>query len=308
MPEFASPWAFLVPCVAAMALALVPARGGGVPLPGHGDPAAPAGPAGTIGARVLARLPGSLHGAALAALALAAAAPYTVSSAAATTSGVAIMLAVDVSPSMGEPWSGGASRLDAVRGEVARFLQGRDGDAVGLVLFGGEALVRVPPLQDRRALEAALAAATVGELGEGTALGTAVGLAADRLRGVESPSRVIVVFTDGEDNAGALDPLTAAAAAAALGQRVHVVDASAGGDPRLLLSGLARRGGGGHHVAGDAAGMARALAALDAMEAGPLPSAPRGDRTPAWNGLLLVALSLVLAERALRAGRWGVIP
>jgi Ca-activated chloride channel family protein len=218
------------------------------------------------------------------------------------------MLVVDVSPSMAEPLGAGVSRLEAVRGEVRRFLQGRDGDAVGLVLFGGDALVRVPPLADRRPLEAALDAARVGELGEGTSLGTALGLAADRLRAIDSPSRVAVVFTDGEDNAGSLDPLTAAAAAAALGQRVHVVDASTDAAARILLAGIAERGGGGHHAVGDPEGMVAALAALTAMEPGRFAGPLTAGRAPAWDVFLWVAMALLMAEAGVRASRWGVIP
>lgn len=305
MPEAAFPWILLLPLGVALLRFRRRAGGGGVPLPAFEDAGATARrpwPA------AVSRVPGALRWGAVAALALAASAPYRAAETDSGTSGVALMLVVDVSPSMAEPLGAGVSRLEAVRGEVRRFLQGRDGDAVGLVLFGGEALVRVPPLVDRRSLEAALDAARVGELGEGTALGTALGLAADRLRAIDSPSRVAVVFTDGEDNAGALDPLTAAAAAATLGQRVHVVDASTDAAARILLAGIAERGGGGHHAVGDPEGMVAAFAALDAMEPGRFAGPLTGGRVPAWDALLWVALALLLVEGGVRASRWGVIP
>lgn len=300
----AFPWVVLLAAGAALLRVRAGDRGGGVPLPAADDP----WPAGRLRATTLPDLPEALRWGAVAALALAASAPQRTVEVRPATSGVALMLAVDVSPSMAEPLDGGVSRLDAVRGEVARFLRGRDGDAVGLVLFGGDALVRVPPVVDRRPLEAALEAVRVGELGEGTALGTALGLAADRLRAVGSPSRAAVVFTDGEDNAGALDPLTAAAAAAALGQRVHVVDASADPAARALLARVAERGGGGHHAVGDPQGMAEALEALDAMERGRFTGPAAAARIPAWRALLWVALALLVAEAGVRASRWGVIP
>lgn len=305
MPEAAFPWVLLLPVGVALLRFRRRIPGGGVPVPGSGE----VGPA-AMGSRPspASRVPGALRWGAVAALALAASAPYQAADARPGTSGVALMLLVDVSPSMAEPMGAGVSRLEALHGEVGRFLERRNGDAVGLVLFGGDAMVRLPPVLDRRPLAAALDAARVGELGEGTALGTALGLAADRLRAIDSPSRVAVVFTDGEDNAGSLDPLTAAAAAAALGQRVHVVDASTDAAARDLLAGVAARGGGGHYPVGDTDGLAAALAALDAMEPGRFDGPPMAGRVPAWDALLWVALALLLAEAGLRASPWGVIP
>jgi Ca-activated chloride channel family protein len=218
------------------------------------------------------------------------------------------MLVLDVSPSMGEEFSLGRSRLAAAREETLRFLEKRPGDAIGLVAFGREAFVRAPPSLARDGLRSALHAVEPGGLGEGTALGTALGLAADRLRAVDAASRVIVLLTDGESNAGALDPSTAARAAGALGQRLHVVDVSTRDEARATLADVARVGGGLHLIAGDPSAMDRAYREIDALERAPIPGLGEAASVPVAGPLLWMALLLVVAEQALRGSRWGTLP
>jgi len=302
MLDLARPWALLAPLLAALALLRGSRSRGRIPVSGPWVSAAAAA-AGWID-----RIPAVLRAAAVLALACAAAGPVRVGGGGAPPSGVAVMLVLDVSPSMGEELTGGRTKLEAARGETLRFLERRPGDAAGLVIFGREALVRVPPSLDREGILAALDAAEPGGLGEGTALGTALGLAADRLRAVDMPSRVIVLLTDGEGNAGALDPITAARAAAALGARLHVVDVSNRTEARAALAHLAAAGNGLHRPADDPAGVDRAYRDIDALEPAPFPDAERRAGIPLDAPLLWAALLLVAAERALRGSRWGTLP
>jgi Ca-activated chloride channel family protein len=300
--DLAYPWALVVPFLGGLVLLGLRRPPPRVPLP------LPVRRSGHSG-RWVDRAPALLRGGAIVGLALAGAAPVrSARASAAEASGVAVMLVLDVSPSMQTELPGARTKLDAARHEIERFLDGRSGDAAGLVTFGREALVRAPPSSDREALLAALRTAESENLGEGTALGTALGLAADRLRGLDAPSKVIVLLTDGESNAGALDPVTAARAAGALGQRVHVVDASVDEDARRLLEEVARAGGGLHRPVDDVAGLDAAYREIDAMEPGRFVRRGQPGRTPTGRPLLWLALALLAGERALRASRWGTLP
>ncbi|MDH5588709.1 MAG: VWA domain-containing protein [Gemmatimonadota bacterium] len=223
-------------------------------------------------------------------------------------SGAAIMVVLDVSESMSDPGLGRRRKLDAALAELIRFVEGRDGDLVGLVVFAGEAVIQVPPMLDRRPLLAAARSVRGSSLKDGTAMGTALGLAADRLRSVEARSRVVVLLTDGESNAGVLDPLTAAAAAAALGIRIHALDVASGADGPSRLDEVARVGGGRHFVVGDREGLDRAYAEIDALEPTRFEEAHRRTRVSRHAGLLWWALGLLALERGILASPWGRLP
>lgn len=269
------------------------------------------GPAGGGGLRVLAVLPALLRSGAVAALAWAVVAPARVVPApAAPGEGVAVMVALDVSGSMDAVGPDGRSLREAAGLALARFLEGREGDAVGLVTFAGDAVVRLPPAVAPGAVGAALAATGRGAShGGGTALGDALGLAAHRLRPLQVRSRVVVLVTDGGANAGALDPVTAAASASALGQTVYVLAVDGGSDePPSLLARVAEAGGGRLWRVGRTGEMEAALAEIGALEPSRLPGAPLTARLPASPWPLALGLVLLLSERLLRASRWGRLP
>lgn len=312
MPEFRFPWMLAVGAAAVAGVALLVALRGGtrsVPV-GALVAGRDAGSGPGRGALVLDRVPGFLRAGAVLLLVLATGAPFRPEAGGVPPpSGVVVMLVLDVSPSMADGFPGGGSKLDVARRETLRFLEGRGGDAVGLVTFGGEAAVRVPPSLERGALLAALADVEPGAMGDGTALGTALGLAADRMRGLGSPSRVVLLLTDGEGNAGALDPVRAARAAGALGQRVHVVDVSGQEDSARLLGRVAHAGGGEHLMVSDARALDDAYREVASLEPGPLDGvAGRAGGLPLATPALALALALLAGERALRASRWGSLP
>jgi Ca-activated chloride channel family protein len=259
--------------------------------------------------RALSGLPPLMRGGAVTALTLFVAGPVRVVPAPGdATRGVGVMIALDVSESMGDVGSDGATRLEDAEREIRRFLEGRDGDRVGLVTFGGEALVRVPPSNDRRVLDAALDLVRVGEEGDGTAIGTAVGFAAVRLRALDARSRVIILVTDGRSNAGVIDPLTAARAAAALGQRVYVVDVGGPDGGGALLANVARVGGGRRWAASDRRGAEAALREIGVLEPSAFPGPPRRVAVAAAAWLLWLAGALLLGERWLLAAGLGRMP
>jgi Ca-activated chloride channel family protein len=150
-----------------------------------------------------------------------------------------LMLAIDLSGSMGrEDFTLGgqpADRLTVVKQVADDFVSRRDGDRVGLVLFGTRAYLQAPLTFDRPTVRSLLDEASVGLAGDETAIGDALALAVKRLRDRPAQSRVIVLLTDGASNTGAIQPLEAAKLAADEGIRVYTIGVGA---DRLAVPGI----------------------------------------------------------------------
>ncbi|MDH3458591.1 MAG: VWA domain-containing protein [Gemmatimonadota bacterium] len=186
--------------------------------------------------RWLAGVPMGLRSVALGAWIVAAAGPRSGASSTETHSeGIAIVLAVDVSSSMLAEDFIPSNRLDVAKVQSVRFVEGRAFDRIGLVAFAGEALTRVPVTVDYDVLREAIRNLRVGELEDGTAIGTAIATAANRLRGAPGESKVLVLLTDGENTRGVLDPRTAAEAAAAYGVKVYTIGVGTEGEARVPI-------------------------------------------------------------------------
>ena len=138
-----------------------------------------------------------------------------------------MMLAVDLSGSMSEAdmQLGGhiVDRLTAAKAVLADFLDRRQGDRVGLLVFGQRAYTLTPLTPDLNSVRAQLRDSVVGLAGRETALGDAIALSVKRLRDQPDGQRVVVVLTDGVNTAGVLEPLKAAELASAQGVRVHTI-------------------------------------------------------------------------------------
>ena len=164
-------------------------------------------------------------------------------------SGRDLMLAVDISGSMEQQdyELGGrlASRLDVVKAVAGRFIEGRTQDRLGLILFGGRAYLQTPLTFDAKTVATMLEDSVVGLAGRETAIGDAIGLAVKRLRDQPEGNRVLILLTDGENTAGALDPIEAARLAKASGVRIYTIGIG-GGDVGMRTPfglRLLRRGG-----------------------------------------------------------------
>ncbi len=137
--------------------------------------------------------------------------------------GIDIVLAVDVSGSM-EIEDLQPNRLAAAQRVAAEFLAQRRGDRLALVAFAGDAYSLAPLTTDYDLLHDDLASLRIGLIAnDGTAIGTALGVAINRLRESTARSRVIILLSDGENTAGALDPLLAAQLAHAYGIRLYTI-------------------------------------------------------------------------------------
>ena len=145
-------------------------------------------------------------------------------------SGIDIMLALDVSGSMltkdftigGEQ----ATRVDAIREVTRKFIEGRPNDRIGIIAFAGRPYVVSPMTLDHDWLTKNLDRLRIGLIEDGTAIGSGIAAAANRLSDKRSKSRVIVLLTDGENNTGKIPPNTAAEAIKAL--KIHFYAIGAG--------------------------------------------------------------------------------
>jgi Ca-activated chloride channel family protein len=149
-------------------------------------------------------------------------------------SGVDMILALDCSSSMealdfklnGEP----ASRLDIVKTVVSKFIDERPNDRIGLVGFAGAPYLVSPLTLDHDWLQQNLDRVQIGSVEDGTAIGSALAASVNRLRDQPGKSKIVVLLTDGQNNAGKVIPETAAQAAHALGIKVYTIAAGARGE------------------------------------------------------------------------------
>jgi Ca-activated chloride channel family protein len=168
------------------------------------------------------------------------------------TSGRDLLLAVDISPSMRQRDMriGGqiVNRLVAVKSVVGEFVAQREGDRLGLILFGEQAYLQTPLTFDRKTLQTLLYEAQLGFAGSnGTAIGDAIGLAVKRLQDRSENHRVVILLTDGANNSGALDPIKAAQLASRAKVKIYTIGVGARGASGLdeqTLSEVAKITGG----------------------------------------------------------------
>ena len=146
-----------------------------------------------------------------------------------TTQGVDIVVSLDVSGSMAAQDFQPRNRLVVAKDVVAEFVKRRPTDRVGLVVFAGKSLTKAPPTTDTAVLLRQLDDVRLEMLPDGTAIGSGLATSLTRLRRSKAKSRVVVLVTDGANNAGEIDPATAADLAKAMEVRVYTVLVGKGG-------------------------------------------------------------------------------
>lgn len=155
-------------------------------------------------------------------------------------SGIDILLAVDVSGSMeamdftlgGKP----ANRLEVVKKVVDEFIEERPNDRIGLLAFGGRPYLVSPLTLDHDWLRKRLESLDIGMVEDGTAIGSAIGSGTNRLRDQKSKSRILILLTDGMNNAGSIPPIIAAEAAETLNIKVYTIGAGTRGEAPLPVT------------------------------------------------------------------------
>jgi Ca-activated chloride channel family protein len=150
-----------------------------------------------------------------------------------TTEGIDIVLAVDISGSMlAEDFEIGGkryNRLYVTKQVVKDFIQRRTNDRIGLVVFAGRAYTQCPMTLDYGMLLQLLEKVEIGMVEDGTAIGSAIGSSVERLKNTKAKSKVIVLMTDGRNNAGEIDPFTAAEIAKTFGIKIYTIGAGTKG-------------------------------------------------------------------------------
>lgn len=155
------------------------------------------------------------------------------------TNGRDLLLAVDISGSMGTEDMvlnrQKVTRLEIVKQVIGDFVERRRGDRLGLILFGTEAYLQTPLTFDRSTVRTLLEETPLGIAGGKTAIGDAIGLAIKRLHDRPADSRVVILLTDGRNNAGEIDPVKAAQIAAKEGVKIYTIGFGA---DELVVPGL----------------------------------------------------------------------
>lgn len=127
-----------------------------------------------------------------------------------TSRGTDIVFVIDISPSMAAKDIAGGNRLDAAKHCVKELVTSNPGATFGVVAMGEEASIVIPPTIDMKVFLERLDSLQIGQLGNGTAIGTGLATAVFHLTGSAAPKKCVVLVTDGENNAGAIHPETAA--------------------------------------------------------------------------------------------------
>jgi Ca-activated chloride channel family protein len=144
--------------------------------------------------------------------------------------GADIFFLLDISPSMAGIDMNGRSRFEAARALLLDFAERRGQDAIGLIAIGQDAAMMTPLTTDRESLFSRLDALAIGELGDGTAIGSGLALAAYHINKSQAPRRAVVLITDGENNAGEIHPETAAAMLGETGVTLWVIGVGSSGE------------------------------------------------------------------------------
>ncbi len=222
------------------------------------------------------------------------------------TEGIDIILLMDVSASM-QKQDFYPNRFIAAQQTASRFISKRFNDRIGLVAFAKEAMLQAPLTLDHEALQEYLSTLYLGVVDPNyTAIGDALGVAANHLKDSKAKSKVIILLTDGDSNAGAIAPQMAAQAAAAYGIRVYTVGtASASGDGLYssaedeinegLMMEIANATGGKFYRAKNEAELTQIYDTINELEKTEFAPSSIINRSDAYQPLLLLALTAVLA-------------
>ena len=189
--------------------------------------------------------------------------------------GIDVALAFDVSGSMSErtqlsTGGFGPTRIEAAKEVIQDFVDTLEGDRAGLVIFQGRSLVMSPLTLDHEALKRTVSETESGLLPDGTAIGLGLSEALNLLRESQARSRVVVLLTDGQNNAGDVQPLQAAQIAKALGIRVYTIgftsQRGSGEVDEVALRRIATDTGATYHDASTPDELAKAYEEIGALE------------------------------------------
>jgi Ca-activated chloride channel family protein len=244
-----------------------------------------------------------------------------------SVTGIDIVVAFDLSTSMLAADFRPKDRITVAKEVLKNFIESRQNDRIGLVVFAGEAYTQCPLTLDYKVLEELLEQVRTGVIVDGTAIGNALATAVNRLRESDAKSRVIILITDGDNNAGNISPLQAAEIAKQLGIKVYTILIGKGGrvpyptgtdlfgrttyepveidvNPELLQQ-IAKVTGGAYYPATDKESLESGLhAVLDSLEKSKIYEAGGSTRYDEWYARFFLPAALFgLLGLALRSSR-----
>ncbi len=236
------------------------------------------------------------------------------------TEGIDIVLCLDISSSMKAEDFQPKNRLHVAKEAAATFISERKTDRIGMVVFAAKSLTQCPLTLDRDILLDFLDRVDIGMIEDGTAIGMAIGTSVNRLRDSEAKSKVIVLLTDGINNRGEIDPVTAARMAAAFDIRIYTIGAGTRGtapypvEDRFFgtryvqmpveideetLTEIADITGGQYFRATDAEGLKEIFGRIDQMEKTQVKTRHYVEYSEKFQYILALALFLLIAELVL---------
>jgi Ca-activated chloride channel family protein len=250
-----------------------------------------------------------------------------------TTEGIDIVLALDVSGSMlAEDFNLNRrrrNRLYVAKKVVKDFIKWRENDRIGMVVFAGAAYTQCPLTLDYNVLLQFLDKVEIGMVEDGTAIGSAIGVCVSRLKSSKAKSKVVILLTDGRNNAGGIDPLTAAELAKTFDMKIYTVGAGTKGlapYPTKNLFGLktyrsiqididdetlteiAKITGGKYFRATDTASLKEVYKQIDSLEKTEMEEAKYTEYSELFTYLVIPALGIFLLEVVLANTRFRRIP
>jgi Ca-activated chloride channel family protein len=252
----------------------------------------------------------------------------------ATTEGIDIQIVVDVSGSMAAEDFQPKNRLEVAKQVVREFIARRPGDRIGVTIFAGSALTRSPLTTDRAMLDELVSSIELSTVADGTAIGVALANAASRLKDSTAKSKVILLLTDGVNNAGQIDPQSSAAVAQGLGLKVYTIGVGRAGkapvplqtrDPltgrvvtrrvlmdvdidEKLLTAIAERTGGSFFRATDPETLRAVFDRIDKLEKTPMKVKKYIRYRESFQPIAWTAFALLLAPLLVGAMRWTAEP
>lgn len=252
-----------------------------------------------------------------------------------STEGVDIVLAVDTSGSMkaldldaDKPIAQRRNRLDVVKAVMQQFVQRRDNDQIGLVVFGSEAFTQCPLTLDHGIIATFIDQVQIGVAGDQTAIGSGLGTAVNRLKKSKAKSKVVILLTDGRNNAGPLSPKKVAEVAKTFGIKVYTIGAASHGKAPFLvdtvfgqqvmygdedvddgsLKEIAEITGGEYFRAEDMAALQAIYARIDRLEKTDIEMTSYMEYNERFSWFVLPALGLLLMEVVLLGTRLRKLP
>jgi Ca-activated chloride channel family protein len=245
-----------------------------------------------------------------------------------TTDGIDVILAIDTSGSMRardfEVNGQRPDRLEVIKAVIADFIEARPDDRIGMVVFGSEAYTQAPLTLDHDVLQKFLDRVEIGMAGDGTAIGDGLAVAIKRLKDTPGKSHVVILLTDGANNAGRIDPVASAQAAKALGIRVHTIGVGSDGIVPIVQNGrvfhikgdideatlkrIAEETGGVYRRAVDTGALINVYREIDKLEKNRREDKDQHRGRDVFSSILAAAILLLFAEVLWRSTKYRRVP